>query len=83
MNRAEVVDREESAKCDSPTVTKVVTRRGRGWGFWGKGRLVSVWLRPDRRFQVTVYRPHPLTIVKDFVTDEPPRTVAQALAIEL
>lgn len=80
--RAEAVDREESARAEEPNVTKH-TQAENEWTFWGGGRAVTVWERPDKRFQVTVYRPRPMCVVKDFVTDHPPRTVAESMTIEL
>lgn len=82
IKRAEAVDREETKRAEAPVVTKHTTDWNQ-WSFWGGGRAVTVWQRPDKRFQVTIYRARPMCIAKDFTTDDPPRTVAQAEALKL
>lgn len=80
LSKAEMVDRTESAQCDAPTVTVSGFIEGNTWGFWGKGRAVTVSGLSDGRFMVLVFKPHPMTLVKEAIVDQPPRTVAQAIA---
>ena len=79
MARAAKVDAQESARCSSPDVTLEVIEPDCRWRFWGRNRLVTVWRCADGKFQVILFRPSPMTVIKETLTKDPPRTAAQAL----